>query len=106
MALQRLKEAAERAKCELSTAAEATVNLPFISADESGPRHLSRVLTRPHFESLVGELVARTEGPCRDALEQAELAPEEIDEARFFSRSKIYLPNWAQRECCYSLIGN
>ncbi len=80
MALQRLKEAAERAKCELSTATEATINLPFISADESGPRHLSRTLNRPHFESLVGDLVARTEGPCRDAIEQAEMTPDDIDE--------------------------
>ena len=80
MALQRLKEAAERAKCELSTVTEATINLPFISADESGPRHLSRSLSRPHFETLVAQLVARTEGPCRDAIEQAGLAPEEIDE--------------------------
>jgi len=80
MALQRLKEAAERAKCELSTSTEATVNLPFISADESGPRHLSRMLTREHFESLVAELVARTEGPCRDALEQAGMAPEDVEE--------------------------
>jgi len=80
MALQRLKEAAERAKCELSSAQEAAVNLPFISADDSGPRHLSRVLSRRHFEELVGGLVERTEGPCRDALDQAGLSPEEIDE--------------------------
>ncbi|KAB2966548.1 MAG: molecular chaperone DnaK [Thermoanaerobaculia bacterium] len=80
MALQRLKEAAERAKCELSSATEATVNLPFISADESGPRHLSRLLTREHFEALVGDLVARTEGPCRDALAQAGMAPEDLEE--------------------------
>jgi molecular chaperone DnaK len=80
MALQRLKEAAERAKCELSAATESTINLPFISADESGPRHLSRQLTRPQFESLVADLVARTEGPCRDAMEQAGLSADEIDE--------------------------
>jgi molecular chaperone DnaK len=80
MALQRLKEAAERAKCELSTAEEATINLPFIAADESGPRHLSRTITRAEFETLVSDLVARTEGPCRDALEEAGLAPDEIDE--------------------------
>ena len=80
MALQRLKEAAERAKCELSTVTEATINLPFISADDSGPRHLSRVLSRAHFEALVAELVGRTEGPCRDAIDQAGLSAEEIDE--------------------------
>src|SRR6187455_2169478 len=80
MALQRLKEAAEKAKCELSTATETTINLPFISADDKGPRHLSRQLTRTQLEGLVGQLVARTEGPCKDALEQAGLEPEEIDE--------------------------
>ncbi len=80
MALQRLKEAGERAKCELSTAEEAAINLPFISADESGPRHLSRTLTRTHFEELVRELVDRTEGPCLEAMEAAETDPDEIDE--------------------------
>ena len=80
MALQRLKEAGERAKCELSTAEEAAINLPFISADEQGPRHLSRTLTRGHFESLVRELVDRTEGPCLQALKSAGLRPSEIDE--------------------------
>jgi len=80
MALQRLKEAAERAKCELSTAEEAAINLPFISADRSGPRHLARTLTRAHFESLVQDLIARTEGPCRDALKSAGLRPDQIHE--------------------------
>jgi molecular chaperone DnaK len=80
MALQRLKEAAERAKCELSSSTEAPVNLPFISADGSGPRHLSRVLTRAKFEELVRDLVDRTEAPCRDALAQAALRPDQIDE--------------------------
>ena len=80
MALQRLKESAERAKCELSTAEEATINLPFISADDSGPRHLSRNLTRAHFEELVKELVDRTEGPCFEAMEAAKVDPKQIDE--------------------------
>ncbi len=80
MALQRLKEAAERAKCELSSAADAAINLPFISADASGPRHLARSLNRSHFEQLVQDLVARTEGPCLDALRQANLRPDQIDE--------------------------
>ncbi len=80
MALQRLKEAAERAKCELSTADEAAINLPFISADRSGPRHLARTLTRTHFEALVQDLIARTEGPCRDALKAAGLRPDQIHE--------------------------
>ncbi|MBZ0112448.1 MAG: molecular chaperone DnaK [Thermoanaerobaculia bacterium] len=80
MALQRLKEAAERAKCEVSANEEAPINLPFISADDSGPRHLSKTLTREHFESLVGDLVERTKGPCRDALEAAGMRPDEVDE--------------------------
>jgi len=80
MALQRLKEAAERAKCELSVAEEATINLPFIAADDSGPRHLTRKLTRAEFESLVGDLVERTEAPCRDALAEAGYSAEDIDE--------------------------
>ncbi|MEM6794748.1 MAG: molecular chaperone DnaK [Acidobacteriota bacterium] len=80
MALQRLKEAGERAKCELSTVEEAQINLPFISADDSGPRHLSRTLTRDHFESLVQDLVDRTEGPCNEAMEAAGLDPSDIDE--------------------------
>jgi len=80
MALQRLKEAAERAKCELSSESKADINLPFISADESGPRHLSRTLSRDTFEDLVRDLVDRTEGPCRDALAEAGLRPDEIDE--------------------------
>ncbi len=80
MALQRLKEGAERAKCELSNGEEASINLPFISADENGPRHLARTLTRGHFEQLVHELVERTEGPCLDALHSAGLRADQIDE--------------------------
>ncbi|HEX3528109.1 MAG TPA: molecular chaperone DnaK [Thermoanaerobaculia bacterium] len=80
MALQRLKEAAERAKCELSASDEAPINLPFISADRSGPRHLARNLTRGQFEDLVRDLVERTEEPCYDALKQAGLRADQIDE--------------------------
>jgi molecular chaperone DnaK len=80
MALQRLKEAAERAKCELSATEETTINLPFISADRTGPRHLARSLTRRQFEDLVRDLVERTEGPCLDALAGAGLRADEIDE--------------------------
>jgi molecular chaperone DnaK len=80
MALQRLKEAAENAKCELSTANAVDINLPFISADASGPRHLSRRLARSRFEDLVRDLVERTKEPCRDAIRQAGLRPDQIDE--------------------------
>ena len=80
MALQRLKEAAERAKCEVSSGDEAPINLPFISADESGPRHLSRTLKREKFEELVKDLVDRTQQPCLDALDEAGLRPDQVDE--------------------------
>lgn len=80
MALQRLKEAAERVKCELSTVEEAEVSLPFISADEQGPKHLARTLSRAKFEELVGELVARTEGPFLEAMQAAAVQPGDIDE--------------------------
>src|SRR5438132_150126 len=78
LALQRLKEAAERAKCELSTAAESQLNLPFIAADSVGPKHFNKTLTRVKFEELVADLVARTTGPCQKALADAKLTPEEI----------------------------
>jgi molecular chaperone DnaK len=80
MALQRLKEAAERAKCDLSASVETSINLPFISADEKGPRHLSKKLSRKQFEAMIVHLVDRTEAPCRDALAQAGLRADQIDE--------------------------
>jgi molecular chaperone DnaK len=79
LALQRLKEAAERAKCELSTVSETSVNLPFIAADESGPKHLSKNLTRDEFEQLIGDLVEQTIEPCQKALWDAKLQPYDID---------------------------
>jgi molecular chaperone DnaK len=80
MALQRLKEAAEKAKMELSTTMETEVNLPFISADQSGPKHLLMKLTRAKLESLVEDLVQRSIGPCKQALADANLKSEAIDE--------------------------
>jgi molecular chaperone DnaK len=80
MALQRLKEAAEKAKCELSTAVEASITLPFISADSSGPKHINRTLTRARFETLVADLIDRTAAPCLDALKAAGLKPSDVDE--------------------------
>jgi molecular chaperone DnaK len=79
LALQRLKEAAERAKCELSSAAETNFNLPFIAADASGPKHLNKTLTREKFEELVKDLVEQTVEPCERALSDAKLQPAEID---------------------------
>ncbi len=79
LALQRLKEAAEKAKCELSTTQETTIGLPFIASDAGGPKHINKVLTRDHFEALVAGLIERTAGPCRNALEAAGLTPGEID---------------------------
>jgi molecular chaperone DnaK len=80
MALQRLKEAAEKAKCELSTSNESTITLPFISADASGPKHINRTLTRERFESLVADLIDRTAAPCLDALQSANLKPSDVDQ--------------------------
>jgi molecular chaperone DnaK len=80
MALQRLKEAAEKAKCELSTANETDINLPFITADQSGPKHLQMKLTRSKLEALCGELLDRLDGPCAQALKDAGLSTREIDE--------------------------
>src|SRR6267142_105121 len=80
MALQRLKEAAEKAKCELSSSMETDINLPFITADQSGPKHLNMKLTRSKLEALCADLIDRTEGPCRQALKDAGLSPSDINE--------------------------
>ena len=80
MALQRLKEEAEKAKMALSTTVETDINLPFITADASGPKHLNTKLSRAKFESLVEDLVERTVQPCRTALKDAGLNPSDIDE--------------------------
>jgi len=80
MALQRLKEAAEKAKCDLSSAMETTITLPFISADASGPKHISRSLTRDKFEQLVADLIDRTAAPCLDALTSAKMQPSDVDQ--------------------------
>ncbi len=79
MALQRLKEAAERAKQELSSTTETDINLPFICADDEGPKHLVHSMTRDELELLVGDMVARLEGPCRTALEDAGLTADQVD---------------------------
>ena len=79
LALQRLKEAAERAKCELSSVSETTINLPFIAADNSGPKHINAVLTREKFEELVQDLVDSSVEPCQKALWDAKLQPSDID---------------------------
>ena len=80
LALQRLKEAAEKAKIELSSAAQTEINLPFITADQSGPKHLTMKLTRAKLESLVDDLVQKTVGPCEAALKDAGLKAAEIQE--------------------------
>src|SRR5262249_26546180 len=80
MALQRLKEAAEKAKIELSSTMETEINLPFITADQSGPKHLVMKLTRAKFESLVDDILQRTVEPCRLALKDASLGANQIDE--------------------------
>ena len=80
MAMQRLKEAAEKAKIELSTTIETEINLPFITADASGPKHLSLKLTRAKLEQMVDDLIQRSVGPCRQALKDAGLEAKQIDE--------------------------
>lgn len=80
MALQRLKEAAEKAKCELSSTLQTDVNLPFITADAAGPKHLNYTLTRAKLEQLCQDLLQRTQGPCRKALDDAGLTAADIDE--------------------------
>jgi molecular chaperone DnaK len=80
MALQRLKEAAEKAKCELSTVMQTEINLPFITADASGPKHLTMTLTRSKLEQLVGDLIEKTIPPMKQALEDAKFKPSDIDE--------------------------
>jgi molecular chaperone DnaK len=80
MALQRLKEAAEKAKCELSTTLETEINLPFVTADASGPKHLSLKLTRAKLEQLVSDLLEKTMGPVRQCLKDAGVDPGKIDE--------------------------
>jgi len=80
MALQRLKEAAEKAKCELSSSLETEINLPFVTADASGPKHLNVTLTRSKLEQLTEDLIESTIEPCRKALEDAKLKAEDIDE--------------------------
>ncbi len=80
MALQRLKEAAEKAKMELSTVMESEINLPFITADQSGPKHLQRKLTRAKFEQIVDDLLQRTVAPVKQALSDAGVEPSSIDE--------------------------
>jgi molecular chaperone DnaK len=80
MALQRLRDAAERAKVELSSTLETEINLPFITADASGPQHLVKPLSRARLDQLVADLIARTQGPCRQAMTDAGLSTSAIDE--------------------------
>lgn len=80
MALQRLKEAAEKAKCELSTTTSTGINLPFVTADASGPKHLDISLSRAKFEQMVADIVERSIGPCRQALKDAGLSSGDVDE--------------------------
>jgi molecular chaperone DnaK len=80
MALQRLKEAAEKAKMELSTLLETEINLPFITADATGPKHLQMKLTRARFEQMVEDIIQRSMGPCKQAMTDAGVTPQKIDE--------------------------
>src|SRR5205814_9916862 len=81
LALQRLKESAEKAKIELSSTTQTEINLPFITADASGPKHLTMKLTRAKFEALVDDLVQKAVEPCRQAMKDAGVSAAEINEA-------------------------
>jgi molecular chaperone DnaK len=80
MAMQRIKEAAEKAKCELSTAMETKINLPFITADQNGPKHLDLMLSRSKFEGLIEDLLEQIEKPCNEALKDAGIKPEKLNQ--------------------------
>ncbi len=80
LALQRLREAAEKAKIELSSTTQTEINLPFITADASGAKHLNITLTRSKFESLVNDLIERTRGPCKNCLKDANITAKDVDE--------------------------
>jgi len=80
MAMQRLKEAAEKAKCELSSSLQTDVNLPYLTMDASGPKHMNLKLTRSKFETLVDSLIKKTVGPCQKALTDAEVSRNDVGE--------------------------
>lgn len=80
MAMQRVREAAEKAKCELSSTTETDINLPYLTMDSAGPKHMSIKLTRAKFEQLVADLIKRTVEPCRKAMHDAEVKPSDIGE--------------------------
>ena len=92
LALQRLKEAAEKAKIELSSAAQTEINLPFITADKTGPKHINLKMTRAKLEALVEDLIARTMPPCKIALKDAGVTASEIDEVVTVSYTHLTLP--------------
>merc|ERR1712002_1050330 len=80
MALQRLREAAEKAKCELSSGQQTDINLPYLTMDATGPKHMNLKLTRSKFESLVGDLIKKTVEPCNKAMKDADVAQKDIGE--------------------------
>ena len=90
LALQRLKDAAEKAKIELSSSQQTDVNLPYVTADASGPKHLNVKITRAKLESLVEDLIERTVGPCKICLKDAGLKISEIQRSHFGGRSNAY----------------
>jgi molecular chaperone DnaK len=103
MALQRLKDAAEKAKIELSTTLETEINLPFITADASGPKHLVRKLTRAKLEQLVGELIERSVEPCKRALSDAGITVDKLNEVVLVGGPKFR--SWSRSSSAASRIG-
>lgn len=89
MAMQRLKEAAEKAKIELSSSVQTDINLPYLTMDSAGPKHMNLKLTRAKFESLVEDLIKRTVGPCQKALQDADVKKSDIGEGESLSIERL-----------------
>lgn len=106
MAMQRLREAAEKAKCELSSTTQTDINLPYLTMDASGPKHMNLKLTRAKFEQLVADLIKRTIEPCRKAMHDAEVKPSEIGEILLVGgmtrmpKVRFFMFSWDENVTC------
>lgn len=103
MAMQRLKEAAEKAKIELSSSMQTDVNLPYLTVDSSGPKHMNLKLSRSKFESLVGDLIKKTISPCQKALQDAEVNKKDIGEVLLVG-GMTRMPKVNRRICNFTIM--
>lgn len=103
MAMQRLKEAAEKAKIELSSSMQTDVNLPYLTVDSSGPKHMNLKLSRSKFESLVGDLIKKTISPCQKALQDAEVNKKDIGEVLLVG-GMTRMPKVNRRICNFNIM--